>query len=75
MIKWTKSNDCVGCETCHNCGLDKSHKELDDLICDTCHSSEDRLYSPRPGVQLCIKCLVREGFVDEINDDNFEEFI
>lgn len=72
MIKTSSENDCVGCEHCINCGRDKDYLVVDNLICDKCGNDADELYVV-DGKQICIKCLKAD--YDEINDDNFEDYL
>lgn len=73
MIKIEKQNDCVGCpQGCVNCGRNNDYDVLDDLICDECGESADKLYVV-DGKQLCANCVL-EGYV-EINEDNWFEYV
>lgn len=75
MIKHHIENDCVGCpQGCIHCGRKNGYYVLDDLVCDECKESSDVLYS-YDDEQLCLGCLLKEVDVEEINDDNFADYM
>lgn len=59
-----RDNDCVGCETCRNCG-----RRYDYFYhaCDECGSTED-LYE-YDGQELCAECLLSN--FDKVNMDEY----
>lgn len=75
MIKWSLENDCVGCpQGCINCGRKNDYPVLEDLRCDKCDESADVLYKYE-GEQLCLGCFVEKADAEEINDDNFTDYM
>lgn len=65
-----KRNDCVGCETCHNCGNDKDYYIH---VCDSCGcEAEEVLYSYK-GKEYCPECLIEhliaDGVIEEVDTD------
>ena len=63
MIK--VGNDCVGCETCFNCGRRNDYHYH---ACDDCGSTE-QLYK-HDGKELCQECLLK--YFDEVDMDDLE---
>ena len=55
-------NDCVGCETCFNCGRREDYYYH---VCDECGSTE-QLYKFEDK-ELCAKCLL--GHFEEVDMD------
>lgn len=60
-------NDCVGCETCANCGRDRDYKVY---YCDNCgdNASEDNPLYVFEGQELCWECY-KAKFPEKLCDD------
>lgn len=50
---WIRDNDCVGCETCFNCGRREDYVYAE---CDKCGTSEFLIYSYKNNM-YCVNCL------------------
>lgn len=75
MIKVSKENDCVGCaQGCIRCGRQHSYLSLDDLICDECGDSFEKVYDYN-GNQFCLECLANVVGADEVNEKNYTDYI
>lgn len=48
-------SDCVGCETCRNCGRDRESKSW---FCDNCGDYTDELYEGDHSDELCKICYM-----------------
>lgn len=72
-ISVSYESECVGCETCVGCGRRyRKYAELEDLTCDLCGDSVEKLYVAE-GKQVCASCVLKD--YDEINEDNFEDYL
>lgn len=60
-------NDCVGCETCANCGRDRDYRVY---YCDCCeeHASEDNPLYVYENKELCWECY-KAQYTEKICDD------
>lgn len=59
MAHWTeRDNDCVGCETCVNCGR-KEDYYVTYTECDECKDDDAELFEYK-GKELCASCLLKE---------------
>ena len=65
-----KRNDCLGCETCRNCGNDKPYYVH---LCDSCGSEPDAFFSALyayNGKEYCPECLIEhliaDGVIEEV---------
>ena len=60
-------NECVGCETCANCGRDRDYRVY---FCDSCGETADE-YTPLydwDGKELCFECVTESLNAKELDD-------
>ena len=73
MILYEMESDCVGCpQGCINCGRREKTPHLEDLVCDCCNRSVEKLFK-YDGSQYCAECILED--FEEINEDNFLEYL